>query len=228
MNTRDIIKKSFLENTHFQDALTVDFVVETLMALLTSAVFGLLIFFIYKKFFSGVVYQRSFAITLMGMTVLTCMVTLAISSNIVISLGMVGALSIVRYRTAIKDPIDLLYLFWSITTGITVGAGIYPLSIAAFVIMVAIIVIMTRRSKGSQVYIAIVHYDGDASVGDSVRRALGSMRSRIKSKTLRGTSSEMAIEVFVRNQNLSFVEKIRMVPGVQDVTVIQYDGDYRE
>lgn len=100
---------------------------------------GILIYCVYKRFFIGTVYSRSFAVTLVGMCVLTCMVTLAISTNVVISLGMVGALSIVRYRTAVKDPLDLLYLFWAITTGITAGAGMYALvGLTAVVIVVMI------------------------------------------------------------------------------------------
>lgn len=97
------------------------------LSLLVALAMGILIYHVYKRFFTGVVYSRSFAVTLVGMCVLTCMVTLAISTNVVISLGMVGALSIVRYRTAVKDPLDLLYLFWAITTGITAGAGLYAL-----------------------------------------------------------------------------------------------------
>lgn len=97
------------------------------LALLVALIVGIVIYCVYRRFYTGVVYSRSFAVTLVGMCVLTCMVTLAISTNIVISLGMVGALSIVRYRTAVKDPMDLLYLFWAITSGIAAGAGMYVL-----------------------------------------------------------------------------------------------------
>ena len=110
---------------------------------------GILIYYVYKRFFTGVVYSRSFAVTLVGMCVLTCMVTLAISTNVVISLGMVGALSIVRYRTAVKDPLDLLYLFWAITTGITAGAGMYALvRLTAVVIVVMIAGFASHQDKG--------------------------------------------------------------------------------
>ena len=123
MSIKDAIKKSVLEN--FGSGLLGQYDLLRLgMALLAALAMGCLIDLVYRRFYVGVVYSRSFAITLVGMTVLTCMVTLAISTNIVISLGMVGALSIVRFRTAIKDPMDLLYLFWAITTGITVGAGL--------------------------------------------------------------------------------------------------------
>ena len=113
MSTKDFIKKSVLNAFTQYDAP------KLAVALLAALALGILIYLVYRKFYTGVVYSRSFAVTLVGMCVLTCMVTLAISTNVVISLGMVGALSIVRFRTAVKDPLDLLYLFWSITTGIT-------------------------------------------------------------------------------------------------------------
>ena len=119
MSVRDFIKNSVLNSDTY---LQVD-VWKMALSLFTALVLGILIFLVYKKFYSGVVFSKSFAVTLIGMCVLTCMVTLAISTNIVISLGMVGALSIVRFRTAVKDPLDLFYLFWSITGGITAGAG---------------------------------------------------------------------------------------------------------
>lgn len=121
MSVQDMIKKSVLESGMFSQYD----IPKILAALAVALILGSVIYLVYQKFYVGVIFSRSFAVTLVGMTVLTCMVTLAISSNIVISLGMVGALSIVRFRTAIKDPMDLLYLFWAITSGITAGAGMY-------------------------------------------------------------------------------------------------------
>lgn len=113
MSVKDMIKKSVLESGVF-DQYNISSI---LVALAAALALGILIFLVYRRFYTGVIYSRTFAVTLVGMTVLTCMVTLAISTNVVISLGMVGALSIVRFRTAVKDPMDLLYLFWAITTG---------------------------------------------------------------------------------------------------------------
>ena len=221
MSVKDFIKKSILELDNFKNSFTAETMISVLISMVVALLFGLLICYIYTKFFRGVVYNRSFAITLVGMTVLTCMVTLAISSNVVISLGMVGALSIVRYRTAIKDPMDLLYLFWAITTGITVGANMYPLSVFAAVIMILMLLIMSRKSVKGQVYIVILHYTGDL-VGDAVRKAMGTTKYRVKSRTLRGETAEMAVEVFVKNQNMIFMEKLRMLPEVQDITCLLY------
>ncbi|HIZ83435.1 MAG TPA: DUF4956 domain-containing protein [Firmicutes bacterium] len=223
MSVQDIIKNSFLES--FNNTFTLSSLVSMAIALLAALVFGLLIFLIYNKFYRGVVYNRSFAITLIGMTVMTAMVTLAISTNIVISLGMVGALSIVRYRTAVKEPLDLLYLFWAITTGIAAGAQMYTLAIMAGVIMTLVLLVFNRRSKGGRLYIVIVHYK-DELTSDLIRKAMASYKYRTKSKTLRGETTEMAMEVSVPNQNMTFVERLRAIDGVEDVTAIQYDGEY--
>ena len=137
-----------------------------------ALILGSVIYLVYQKFYVGVIFSRSFAVTLVGMTVLTCMVTLAISSNIVISLGMVGALSIVRFRTAIKDPMDLLYLFWAITSGITAGAGMYALTLLTAVIIILMITLFYHKQQNGRIYIAVIHYTGDLA-GDEVIRCFG-------------------------------------------------------
>lgn len=225
MSIKDVIKSSVLELGNFSNAFTLSSIVSMLVVLLASLVFGLLICLIYNKFYRGVVYNRSFAVTLVGMTVLTSVVTLAISTNIVISLGMVGALSIVRYRTAIKEPLDIMYLFWAITTGIAAGAKMYPLCVIAFIIMFIVVLIFNRKSSKGNLYIIVIHYKEDVGP-DMIRRAMGNTKYRIKSKTLRGELSEMAIEVFVQNKNMIFADKLRQIEGVTDVTMIQYDGEY--
>lgn len=221
MSVQDFIKKSILESGAF-DGVTI---ANAALGLLTALIMGILIYFVYRKFYTGVIFSRSFAVTLVGMTVLTAMVTLAISSNIVISLGMVGALSIVRFRTAIKDPMDLLYLFWAITTGITSGAQMYLLVLVAAVVMIVMIVLFYHKQQKGRIYILVVHYTGD-STGDNVIRALGKIKYFIKSKTLRKDKTELAIEVFCKNNDTFFMEKIRALDGVTDSTLIQYNGEY--
>ena len=221
MSIQDFIKKSILESGVF-DGVTL---ANAALGLLTALIMGILIYFVYRKFYTGVIFSRSFAVTLVGMTVLTAMVTLAISSNIVISLGMVGALSIVRFRTAIKDPLDLLYLFWAITTGITSGAQMYLLVLVAAVVMIVMIILFHYKQQKGRIYILVVHYTGD-STGDNVIRALGKIKYFIKSKTLRKDKTELAIEVFCKNNDTFFLEKIRAIDGVIDSTLIQYNGEY--
>ena len=221
MSVKDMLKKSVLESGVF----TQYDIPEILIALAAAFIMGILIFAVYKKFYAGVIYSRTFAVTLVGMTVLTCMVTLAISTNIVISLGMVGALSIVRFRTAVKDPMDLLYLFWAITTGITVGAGMYMLAVLAALIMILMILLFYHKQQNGKIYIAVIHYTGDEA-GDEVIRAFGKRKYFVKSKTMRKEKTEMAVEIFCRQNDMEFMEKIRSIPQVDDVTLIQYNGEY--
>ena len=221
MSVRDFIKNSVLNSDTY---LQVD-VWKMALSLFTALVLGILIFLVYKKFYSGVVFSKSFAVTLIGMCILTCMVTLAISTNIVISLGMVGALSIVRFRTAVKDPLDLFYLFWSITGGITAGAGMYALTLIASIIVIIMLAIFYSKPSKGNVYIAVIHYEG-TETGDEIIRAFGKNKHFIKSRTMRGDITEMAVEVFCKDQNLVFEERIRDIPKVKDITLIQYNGEY--
>ena len=221
MSVQDFIKKSILESGVFDGATLTNIA----LGLITAVLMGAVIYFVYSKFYVGVIYSRSFAITLVGMTVLTAMVTLAISTNIVISLGMVGALSIIRFRTAVKDPLDLLYLFWAITTGITAGAGMYLLVLIAALVMIGMIVLFYNKQQKGRIYIAVVHYVGD-EVGDNVIRAFGKMKYFVKSKTVRKGKTEMAVEVYCKDNDTFFLEKIRDLDGVEDATLIQYNGEY--
>lgn len=221
MSVKDMIKKSVLESGVF-DQYNISSI---LVALVAALALGILIFLVYRRFYTGVIYSRTFAVTLVGMTVLTCMVTLAISTNVVISLGMVGALSIVRFRTAVKDPMDLLYLFWAITTGITSGAGMYVLALIAAAIMILMIILFYSRQQRGRIYIAVIHYSGDEA-GDDVIRCFGKRKYFIKSKTMRKEKTEMAVEIFCKQADMDFMEKIRAIEHVDDVTLIQYNGEY--
>lgn len=225
MRLQDYFKNSVWESFTSSQGLTVDTATQIVVSMLIALLMGLFIYKIYQIYFGGVVFSRSFATTLVGMSVLTCMLTLAISTNIVISLGMVGALSIVRYRTAIKDPMDLLYLFWSISVGITAGAGMYVLVITASIIMVILIHVLYHRQKRGMIYIMVVHYEGELT-GDAVLRAMKKLRYQLKSKTFRGDLTEMTLEVYCRSDNTVFLENIKSLEKVRDVTLIQYNGEY--
>ncbi len=175
------------------------------LALLVALLVGIVIYCVYRRFYTGVVYSRSFAVTLVGMCVLTCMVTLAISTNIVISLGMVGALSIVRYRTAVKDPMDLLYLFWAITSGIAAGAGMYLLVVVAGAVMIGMLALFYSHQDKGRVYIAVIHYASDA-VGDDIRARSAARSSSSNPKPCVATV-EMAVEVFCDDKDMTFAER---------------------
>ena len=196
-----------------------------ILALVVSFVLGMLIHYVYQKSFRGVIYNQAFSVSLALLTILTTMITLAISSNIALSLGMVGALSIVRYRTAIKDPADLIFLFWAVGTGITVGAHLHYLALVGALVVIVLLLTIGRRTSTNQVYILIVHYTGDDISGE-LRRILQGKRFQVKSKTIRKANIEMAIEVEVKNNNTAFMDTIKEMPAVSDVSLIQFTGEY--
>jgi len=196
-----------------------------IVALLAAFALGLLIYFVYQRSFRGVVYNQAFSVSLAVLTILTTMITLAISSNIALSLGMVGALSIVRYRTAIKDPADIIFLFWAVGSGITIGAKLHYLALVGAVIVILMLITIGRRTAASEIFILIVHYTGEDITGE-LRRILHGKRFQIKSKTMRKDSVEVAIEVEVKKNNTAFMDAIRGIAAVQDVSLIQFAGEY--
>lgn len=225
MSINDVFKKSVLKAFTANSGITMDFVLQALIAMTIAIALGICIFLIYRHYYGGVVYSNSFAVTLVGMTTLTCMLTLAISSNIVISLGMVGALSIVRYRTAIKDPMDLLYLFWSISVGITVAAKLYVLAFIAMIVMTLIVHIFYFKRKSGTIYIMVVHYE-TAQAEENIYKIIQNMRYQLKSMTVRKGVTEMTVELLSKYDNTAFLGKISDLEGVKDATLIQYNGEY--
>ena len=225
MSVKDVIKKSVLNSDQFNQAISANTIETILIDLLVALLLGFLIYEVYKHFYKGVVYSKNFAITLVGMTV-------------VISLGMVGALSIVRYRTAIKEPLDLMYLFWAITSGITAGAGMYILAGIAFLVMLLVVWAFSSKKSVRDAYILVVHYTG-SDTGDRVLRELSkSMKPKVRSKTCRtlpesersdyrddDTLTELTVQL-TTSRDTTFVEHIKSIPGVRDVTLLKYDGEY--
>lgn len=197
-----------------------------LVALLVAFALGILIHYVYQRSFRGVVYNQAFSVSLAVLTILTTMITLAISSNIALSLGMVGALSIVRYRTAIKDPADLIFLFWAVGTGITIGAKLHYLALVGALIVILMLITIGRSTRTAEIFILIVHYTGE-DIADELRRILHGKRYQIKSKTTRKFNVEMAVEVEVKNNNIAFLDAINKLPDVNDAALIQYTGEYR-
>jgi uncharacterized membrane protein YhiD involved in acid resistance len=195
------------------------------LALLVSYSLGMIIYFVYKWNFNGVVFNQGFSVSLAAMTILTTMITLAISGNIALSLGMVGALSIVRYRAAIKDPMDILFLFWAVGSGIAVGAKLHYLAFVGALIVILMFLTLNRKSTSSDMFILIVHYSGDA-IDDELRRILHGKRYQIKSKTVRRDDVEMAVELVVKNNNTAFMNTLKDMDMVKDVALIQYTGEY--
>lgn len=221
MTFSDVFKSSFLSNINSFSTLDV------LLALGLSFVLGLFIFFVYKKTYSGVMYSDSFGVSLIAMCMITSLVIIAVTSNVVLSLGMVGALSIVRFRTAIKEPMDIAFLFWAIAVGIVLGAGLLPLAIIGSVIIGIIIVIFSTRKIGDTPYILVVSC-ADESVENDIKELLRSdvKKSLLKSKSVSKSGVEMTFELRVKGDDTSFVNLISSMSGVSNSVLVSYNGEY--
>ena len=217
----DLFKKSFLEM--FPDAIDPWSLVLTLAM---SLLLGLGIFLVYRKCFIGVVYDHSFNISLVVMTILTAVIIVTISSNIMLSLGMVGALSIVRYRTAVKSPLDLMFLFWAITTGIAAGAGHYYIAWVAFLFVALVFAVLRGIRQRRETYMLILNYQTKEGLEEEIRRVLHNYKAKVRSKIVRGETTELTVEVLMRDDNLSLPNTLSALEGVNDVTLVQYRGSY--
>ena len=217
----DIFKSSFLDNVNSVTLLDMG------LALLLSFCLGLFIFFIYKKTYQGVMYSSSFGVTLLALTMITTLVILAVTSNVVLSLGMVGALSIVRFRTAIKEPLDIAFLFWSIADGIVLAAGMIPLAVFGSVIIGLILLIFVNHKSTSNPYIVVLQCEGS----DSEERAMDYLeesvkRLVVKSKSARKGAIELNLEVRLKDESTDFINSISEMDGVTNAVLVSYNGDY--
>ncbi|MCI9122297.1 MAG: DUF4956 domain-containing protein [Oscillibacter sp.] len=221
MTFQDIFKSSFLENVASVSFLDMG------LALVLAFGLGLFIFLVYKKTFSGVMYSSSFGVTLVALTMITTMVILAVTSNVVLSLGMVGALSIVRFRTAIKEPLDIAFLFWSIAVGIVLAAGMIPLAVIGSVVIGVILLVFVNRKSHCDPYIVVLQCDGqdsEAQAAEFLRRH--TRRSVVKSKTVQKGSVELNLEVRLKDADTGFVNVLSDLPGVHSVVLVSYNGEY--
>ena len=221
MTFSDVFKSSFLANINSFSTLDV------LLALGLAFVLGLFIFIIYKKTYSGVMYSDSFGVSLIAMAMITCLVIIAVTSNVVLSLGMVGALSIVRFRTAVKEPMDIAFLFWAIGAGIVLGAGLLPLAIIGSVIIGIIIVLFATRKVGNTPYILVVNCaddDTENAVRDMVKDS--AKKHLLKAKTVNNTGIELTYEIRLKDDNTDFINKLSASEGVSNAVLVTYNGEY--
>ncbi len=193
-------------------------------AMLSALVCGIVIYLVYRFCYRGVVYSDNFNVLLVMITAITAFIIMTISSNVVLSLGMVGALSIVRFRTAIKDPLDIGFLFWAIAAGLTAGAGLYFVAVFGTVLIAVIYIIFSLLKKEKKNYLLIVRYNADAE--SNVKAVLGAMKYRLKNKTVNGEMTELTIEVKVKHNDTSSVSRFQEISGVATVTLLEYSGEY--
>lgn len=219
MTFNDIFKSSYLENvTQFSP-------IDTLIGILFALIIGLFIFMVYKKTFNGVMYSSGFALTLVGLSLVTTLVIMAVTSNVVLSLGMVGALSIVRFRAAIKEPIEIVYLFWSIAAGIVIGAGMIPLAVIGSAMIGIVLIIFANQKTHESPYILIVNCKDEATEEAALEMARTALkRFLVKSKTVSGGGIELTAEVRLKDAATSFVNGIQGIEGVDHVTLVSYNG----
>lgn len=221
MTFKDIFKSNFLENINSVSLL------DMVIALTLAFGLGVFIFYIYKKTFMGVMYSSSFAVTLIALTMISTLVILAVTSNVVLSLGMVGALSIVRFRTAIKEPLDIAFLFWSIAVGIVLAAGMIPLAVfGSFVIGLMLLLFVNRKSHDSP-YMVVIHCNND-NTEQQVASLLKTCVQKfvIKSKTVTSDSLELHYEVRLKTDNTRFINELQGLQGVNNVVLVSYHGEY--
>lgn len=218
---KDIFKSSFLENVN---AVTLP---DMAIALVLAFLVGLFIFFVYKKTYSGVLYSSSFGVTLVALTMITTLVILAVTSNVVLSLGMVGALSIVRFRTAIKEPLDIAFLFWAIAVGIVLAAGFVPLAVIGSVFIGLVLVFFVNRKPYVHPYILVLACDDQETENKARERLAGHVeRTVVKSKTAQAGRIELNLEVRLKEDNTEFVTELAALPGVQRAVLVSYNGEY--
>lgn len=221
MTFQDIFKSSFLDN------ITSVSLLDMSVALALAFGLGLFIFLIYKKTYAGVMYSSSFGVTLVALTMITTLVILAVTSNVVLSLGMVGALSIVRFRTAIKEPLDIAFLFWAIAVGIVLSAGMIPLAVFGSVLIGIILLIFCNRKSSDSPYIVVISCDGKTSE-NQINTFLSESTKKfvIKSKTVSKDMTELNYELRLKDGNTEFINILADIHGVRSAVLVSYNGDY--
>ena len=221
MTFQDIFKSSFLENITGVSMLDMG------IALVLAFLLGLFIFFIYKMSYSGVMYSMSFGVTLVALSLITVLLMMAVVSNVVLSLGMVGALSIVRFRTAIKEPMDIAFLFWSIAVGIVLAAGLIPLAVFGSLFVGIVLVVFARKKTVDAPSILVLHCENgqvEAQTRDFLKSQVA--RLNLKSKSMENGMVELNYEVRLKDDNSAFVNELEAMAGVSRVVLVSYNGDY--
>lgn len=221
MTFNDIFKSSFLENISSISLF------DMLLTIVLSFGIGLFIFLVYKKTYRGVMYSAGFGTTLIALTMITSIVILAVTSNVVLSLGMVGALSIVRFRTAIKDPLDIAFLFWSIGAGIILAAGMIPLSVIGSVCIGIILLIFVNKSSNTHPYMVVLrcaNHDTEVKAREFLSKNV--TKTTIKSKSAEKGVIELNIEVRLKDEDTDFINILSEIPGISNAVIVSYNGDY--
>jgi len=217
----DIFKSSFLEN------MTSVSLLDMVIALVLAFCIGVFIFLVYKRTYQGVMYSSSFGVTLIALTMITTLVILAVTSNVVLSLGMVGALSIVRFRAAVKEPLDIAFLFWAIAVGIVLAAGLIPLAVFGSVVIGVILLVFVNKKSHNNPYILVLQCSGhESEVKAREYLEAQTKRCEVKSKSAQKDGVELNFEIRLRDDNTDFINFLAEMDGVRSAVMVSYNGDY--
>ncbi len=221
MNFMDVIKDSVVEQ--FTVGVTVG---GMLLSLTVSFLMGAFVMLVYRQTYRGVLFSKGFAYSLILLCMVTAIIIRTISSNLALSLGMVGALSIVRFRTAIKDPVDTVFMFWVIACGIMSGAGLYLVGgLACLVVGLLYFIVCAVYRKNKCPYLLIVRYDPERYA--AVKKQLQALpKYRVKSRTVTRQGGELTVEVSLGNKEMAFLDKLLATEGVLDASLVSYESEF--
>lgn len=221
MTFNDIFKSSFLEKVSSFSILDV------IIAMAVAFALGLFIFVVYKKTFRGVMYSSSFGVALMAMTLITTLIILAVTSNVILSLGMVGALSIVRFRTAVKEPLDIAFLFWAISAGIVTGAGLIPLAVVGSMLIGIVLLVFVNKKTSDTPYIAVISC-ADENAESRVWKILkaNTAKQLLKSKVVTAEGTELTVEIKLKDSSARVCNLISEAEGIKKCVLVSYNGEY--
>lgn len=221
MTFNDVFKSSFLEKaTEFS-------MMDLGIAMVLSLAIGLFIFFVYQKTFAGVMYSASFGVSIIAMTLITTLIILAVTSNNILSLGMVGALSIVRFRTAVKETLDIAFLFWSISVGIVIGAGLIPLGIIGSVFIGIVLLVFANKDNSDTPYIVVLNLESDQAEDDCMALIKNKTKKNlIKVKNVSSSGIELTVEVRLKDMSAKLLNELLMIKGVNNACLVSYNGEY--
>lgn len=222
INFQDVIKKSVLHLEAFRSVSYIDI----FLGLACSFAIGMFIYFVYKRYFRGVVYSYNYNVSFVLMTMITTLIIMTISTNIILSLGMVGALSIVRFRTAVKDPLDIVYMFWAIAAGIATGAKMYPLAMIGSLAFGLTLAWLSKKKSKHQAYLLVIRHTEEAT--DDLRVQLRKLDTKLKSKSIRNSFTELTVEINLRDDNTAFMKTIDNIKGIESCSLVNYTGDYAQ
>lgn len=221
MTFNDIFKSSFLEKVSSFSILDV------IIAMAVAFALGLFIYIVYKKTFRGVMYSSSFGVALMAMTLITTLIILAVTSNVILSLGMVGALSIVRFRTAVKEPLDIAFLFWAISAGIVTGAGLIPLAVVGSILIGTVLLLFVNKKTSDTPYIAViscVDEDAEKRVWEILKA--NTAKQLLKSKTVTSEGTELTVEIKLKDSSARVCNLLSETEGIKKCVLVSYNGEY--